>query len=186
MAKAVDLTGKRFNRWTVLKYTHQNKHKKKCYDCLCECGKIGNVVGSNLVTGASKSCGCLSREKMVSSHTTHGKAYSREYKTWGGMMSRCNNPNVPHYERYGGRGIKVCKRWHKFVNFFADMGERPKGKTLDRIDNNKSYCKSNCRWATQSEQCHNRHYDRRITIGNLSLTRKQVLEEHIKEKGIVL
>lgn len=88
-------------------------------------------------------------------------------------MTRCYNPKTKKYERYGGRGIKVCKRWHTFKNFYADMGDRPSGKTLDRIDNGKGYNKKNCRWATQSEQCHNRHYDRRIIIDGVSLTRKQ-------------
>ena len=80
------------------------------------------------------------------------------YFVWRAMIQRCTNPNTTHYDRYGGRGISVCERWLKFENFLADMGEKPKGLTLDRIDNNGNYENSNCRWVTHKENCNNRYY----------------------------
>ncbi len=90
-------------------------------------------------------------------HTNGGK-FSPEYQTWSSMIQRCNNPKRLHYDRYGGRGIAVCERWLKFDNFLEDMGERPLGKSLDRINNDGNYEPSNCRWATKSEQQINKHH----------------------------
>lgn len=78
------------------------------------------------------------------------------YRMWRGMLSRCENTNVSCYPRYGGRGISVCARWHDFRNFLADMGERPEGRSIDRIDNDGNYERGNCRWATDAEQRANR------------------------------
>jgi len=95
--------------------------------------------------------------------TTHGKSGTRTWKIWTGMLNRCQNPNGPAYEYYGGRGIKVCERWHDFENFLGDMGEAPPGLSIDRKDNNGNYCKENCRWATKLEQAGNMRSNRLVT-----------------------
>jgi len=86
---------------------------------------------------------------------SHGMTLTKEYGTWRGMLGRCNNPNAAHYASYGGRGITVCERWLKFENFYADMGKKPDGLTLDRVDNNAGYSAENCRWASHTEQSRN-------------------------------
>ncbi len=106
--------------------------------------------------------------------TTHGERYSLEYSSWHAMMSRCNNPHHTYFHRYGGRGIKVCKRWSSFVLFLRDMGRRPSPKhSIERIRNSRGYFPSNCRWATQREQCNNRLNNRLLTIGKVTLTVSQ-------------
>lgn len=102
--------------------------------------------------------------------TTHGMSYSKEYRVWWDMLTRCNNSNNKRFKDYGGRGIKVTKRWLKFENFYEDMGDRPSSEhSLDRIDNNGNYCKSNCRWATRYEQYRNRRANRYVKVGNNTL-----------------
>ncbi len=95
----------------------------------------------------------------------HGMRYSRGYATWVSMLQRCTNKNNPDYHHYGERGIKACKRWLKFENFFEDMGDRPKRLSIERIDNNKGYSKKNCKWATQTEQVRNTRLQKRNKTG---------------------
>jgi hypothetical protein len=96
------------------------------------------------------------------------------------MMTRCYNPNVPEYIRYGGRNIEVCKEWHDFVNFLRDMGERPEGLTIERIDNDKNYSPDNCKWATYEEQANNRRSTHKIEFEDKNLC----LREWSKITGI--
>lgn len=100
----------------------------------------------------------------------HGKRGTAIYKLWQGMRERCNNPNNKHYFGYGSRGISVCKEWRYFANFYADMGDKPDGKVLDRIDNNGPYSPSNCRWATLKESANNRRTNRMVTINGVTWT----------------
>jgi hypothetical protein len=153
----VDLTGKRFDRLTVLRRS-RIKGPKIIWKCLCACGEVVRVRGADLVAGRQKSCGCWrvdsSRARMrelESRHTTHGMSHTKTYASWYAMIQRCTNPKSGNWEYYGARGIRVCSRWSDFEAFYADMGTRPKGKELDRRNPNGDYRKSNCRWVTHQE-----------------------------------
>lgn len=115
---------------------------------------------------------------------THGHTRRREftgtYKAWANMRKRCNTPSCVQYKYYGGKGIKVCSEWDSFERFLADMGERPPGTSLDRIDGAKDYCKENCRWATHTEQVRNRSNTRRVTANGRTMT----IQEWADETGL--
>lgn len=154
MPKRVDLLGFKFGRLTVVR-KGPVKNTRQTWVCICECGNEKTATNGDLKKGHVRSCGCL----MIG-NPKHGHAKgngSPTYRSWRAMMNRCTNKSVRDYEQYGGRGITICERWtDSFEKFLLDMGERPDGCSLDRINSNGNYEPLNCRWATPSEQVKNR------------------------------
>lgn len=171
--KLLDITGGRFGKLVAMNRSYiKNNHA--FWLCKCDCGNKHIVEISHLRSGDTRSCGCLYASQ-------HGKSSTKAYKSWNCMVRRCTVKSSNRWHIYGGKGIKVCKRWkNSFSNFLNDMGERPEGTSLDRIDINGNYCKDNCRWATTLEQARNR--------GNLKIIeafgKKQLSSQWAQETGI--
>ena len=174
-----DETGNTYGRLTVLAEAERNTGRCVKWICLCDCGAETIVSGDSLRKGMTRSCGCLQHDwakhwapyaaeaNITHGHTT-GRWDNRESPThasWHAMKQRCLNPNASNYAYYGGRGIDVCARWrNSFGDFLSDVGERPEGKTLDRIDVDGHYAPGNVRWATPKEQSANRRLYRRSYV----------------------
>ena len=150
-------TNTRYGRLTAKYQVKRNKHNQIQWFCECSCGNTCVVVGYNLTTGHTTSCGCLQKEILSINRKTHGKSLLVEYKIWIDMKKRCYNKKATAYKDYGGRGIIVCLMWkNSFENFLADMGERPSNKhSIDRKDNDGNYEPGNCKWSTKTEQANN-------------------------------
>lgn len=148
----LDLRGKRFGRLVVESHVGTRENNHIVWLCRCDCGNEKRVTASNLTCGNAASCGCLQRETRI--RHGHGSRTHRTktYRTWQSMIARCTNPRLSEWRYYGGRGITVCEHWRTFENFLADMGEKPPGRSIDRINNDGNYEPGNCRWATKFEQ----------------------------------
>ncbi|MFG5779884.1 hypothetical protein ACFIQF_22720 [Comamonas sp. J-3] len=140
------------------------------YLCTCECGEQKEIVCYQLSSGKTRSCGCLRDEELSERAKTHGQTGTPTYKSWNEAKQRCHNPSNDKYKWYGARGIEMCAKWRSdFGAFIADMGERPEGMTLDRMDVNGNYEPSNCKWATPLEQGANKRNNRILVIGGESM-----------------
>ncbi len=189
MGVVKDLTNLVFGRLTVIEYAGLKERKsgrRAQWKCLCSCGKVLNVVGSDLLRGGSTSCGCYKNEKIGKLNLTHGQQRkgkrTSEHRSWRHMKSRCYNPNVERYPNYGGKGIKVCDRWlNSFENFFEDMGPKPSPlHSLDRFpDTNGDYEPSNCRWGTREQQSRNTTKNHWIEFGG----ERMILTDWAKRLG---
>ena len=168
-------------------------HRYRRWTCLCECGREKLILETNLVraTRPSRSCGCVSGQKlrehtMKHGHSVrvkHGKTSTPEYRAWGEMKTRCYNENRPSYKYYGGKGIRVCAEWlADFEAFFRDMGPKPAwADSIDRIDGDKDYEPGNCRWATTAQQARNTARNHWLELDG----RKVILEDASKEAGLL-
>lgn len=180
------LLSTKFNRLSIIKelnpIINKNGTKTRLVQCLCECGVVKNIRLYALVNGASKSFGCYCNEvlsdRFKKMNYKHGLFGIREQRLWSAMKTRCSNKNTLSYRWYGGRGISVCKSWQEsFMAFYNDMGECPKGMTLDRIDVNGNYEPSNCRWATTEQQANNKTNTIYITANGQKKTMKEWANE---------
>lgn len=174
--KAPIKIGDRRHRLVVIgKFTARSKTgaSVQMLSCICDCGKTSQAREYHVRIEVTRSCGCIKVETTRTNAMRHGHIKnqhpSREYNTWHAMRSRCYRKTDPCYKNYGGRGIAVCDRWKdSFENFLSDMGPRPMGKTLDRIENDKGYSPENCRWATAAEQRANTRLSKPIEAFGMS------------------
>lgn len=155
-----DLTGQRFGRLKVVELLGSCK-SATFWLCRCDCGETVETNRGALLQSAARSCGCLKRELTLTRTVTHGMSSKLIYKRWTNMIQRCTNPKHPKYPNYGGRGIRVCKRWlESFEAYYADMGDPPPGSSIDRKDNDGDYEPTNCYWAGDVDQANNRTSNR--------------------------
>lgn len=171
-----DLTGKKFGRLTAIKRDFTKK--RTAWLCKCECGNTKIVTSTHLKSGLTKSCGCLQKERAIEAKTKHKQSSTSLYHRWKAIKQRCHNPNNKRYYQYGGRGIKMCDEWRNdfltFEKWAYDNGYKEE-LTLDRIDNDKGYAPSNCRWTSYTEQARNRsitvtvlHKGKAVSLGEIS------------------
>ena len=161
MRKPIIKAGDKYNRLTAVRFNHMDKYRNQHWLFKCDCGqeKIIRVISVKL--GKTKSCGCLQRQKSSENlkkiNTTHNMTYTKEYRAWCAMKSRVLNPNNINFKSYKKRNIKICEQWkNSFKQFYADMGKRPKGKKLCRINCNRNYEPKNCHWANEQNQQNNK------------------------------
>ena len=172
MPKLIDLTGKKFGKLTVIRYSH-SKNNHRYWMCRCECGKEVSVITSSLKTGNTKSCGCMQNRPK------HNESRTKLYSVWNGIRQRCNNKNSKHYKNYGGRGITVCEEWDNSYESFREWALNngyKQGLEVDRIDNDKGYYPENCRLTTHKQQQSNKRTNRMIEFNGETKTLSQWAE----------
>ena len=165
--KFEDISGMRSGRLVAKQYIESNKNGSAKWLCVCDCGTEKVIFAQSIKYGKSLSCGCLLRIRKATAK--HGLSSTKQYKAWAGIIQRCTNPKNHKWHRYGGRGITVCDRWRTYDNFLSDMGERPAGLSVDRIDNDGNYEPANCRWSTPKEQSNNTSFN--VKKGNHGISK---------------
>lgn len=150
------LIGQKFSKWTVLSYEGKKYNSANVLKCRCECGNERLLIQSKLVSGSTKECVPCANTKNNKLRAKHNMVDTSTYNIWRSMTKRCRDPKAKSYNCYGGRGIKVCDKWLTFTNFYADMGTRPEGHEIDRINNDGNYEPGNCRWVTPKVNANNR------------------------------
>lgn len=182
MPKLIEMVGKKFNKLTVLRDSgFRGARNRIKYVCLCECGNETLVFGDPLRSGHTKSCGC----DRIAAITKHGAYGCGAYKSWDKMIQRCTNPNNHAFRHYGGSGVRVCKEWLDFSNFYRDMGDRPEGMTIERINSEDGYNPKNCKWATKTEQMNNTSRNIAVSIASKLMTVKEIADEMGKSYSYV-
>lgn len=183
--------GIKIGKLTIVDISHKPNDGKTYVKCHCDCGNFVDVLPNKLFGGQAKSCGCSkSKNELLKNNSStssgnfkDGRTKNPLYGIWKKMLDRCENPSAKHYDRYGGRGIKVCDEWHdfwKFVSWSDSVGGRPKGYTIDRIDNDGDYCPDNCRWADWNTQTSNKSSNRYIEFNG----KKQTIHQWAIETGL--
>ena len=172
MATKRDLTGQRYGKLTVLKYSHSNHRGRAMWLCQCDCGNETVVLGNALTQGNTKTCGCSKVENATKLKYKHGYRSTRLYRIWLNMHTRCSNEQTNCYTNYGKRGIKICNEWQEFLPFYewAMANGYRDDLTIDRIDNNGNYCPENCRWSTRVEQSNNTRKNHFVTYNGQTHT----------------
>lgn len=175
----IDLTGQRFGKQVALEKVGSSKDGRATWLCRCDCGQEITTTSANLIRGHTKSCGCFRKERVTEAHQTHGDGShinrNRLYHIWADIKNRCNSPNCRAYKNYGGRGIHVCEEWQNYSAFkqWAFQNGYNEELTIDRIDVNKDYSPSNCRWVSKHEQCQNKRNSRKISYNGETKTLSQ-------------
>jgi hypothetical protein len=168
MPSFIDLTGREFDRLTVISQAPNRANGRVMWNCKCICGSMVTVTSKSLTRHAGRSCGCLqkqiTRARLLKHGVTSNNAFPTTYAIWVNMRQRCTNPRTPGWKNYGGRGITICDRWQDFSNFLADMGERPGKLSIERIDNSAGYSPDNCEWADRKTQARNTRLTPIITV----------------------
>jgi hypothetical protein len=179
-----DLAGRRIRSLVVVSLDYVHPVKGALWLCLCDCGKQWVTTGTSIRYGSVTSCGCQGLKRAQLAKTTHGasrrvdgKNRTPEYRSWAGLRNRCNNPSNRSFHDYGARGITVCERWNDFAAFYSDMGPRPAGTSIERINNDLGYSPSNCCWATRTQQNRNTRRNRFISINGKKMPISQAAEE---------